>query len=382
MSTTSQPAAPTPVTQDKIKVVNSLELPPSVFDLTLTQLGWLKLEKTKTTTVKDLTAKELEIQQVVANIKENKDLAKVQELLKDAKTKLSVLKDQRLQFTGMIENNLFKVLMEYEKRCATLIDDAAKHELDLRKTATEQANKVNALETEKAKVKAHIISQNFEVAAKYRQLLSDSIFTAYQYALTEKTPADEIPAYIIKTKDILSSIPVPKPVPYTQINGPLKELSKDDAIALYNTITPYSPSTDLSNSYKELENKFALYEQDLQNAENAIKNAQEENAQIAAQRMDDAQLEKSAQHLIAAASAATIDAPKIKKLYEIEDINSQAWAMAVVTHFIKRIANAAPKLKVRTWSKLTVAQMGKALADLKTDTGEDFAGLTFKEVEK
>lgn len=379
MSGTNTPA---PVPQEKIKIVTALELPLSIYDLTPTQLGWLKLEKTKTATVKDLTTKELEIQQVLANIKENKDLPKVQELIKDAKSKLGVLKDQRLQFTGMIENNLFKVLMEHEKRGQGLIEEASAHELVLRKEQSAKAATVNELETEKAKFKAHVISEYHVIAANYRQLLSNSILAAYEYALTEKTPVEQIPAYIAKTKDILATIPVPKPRKYQELYGKVQHLTADIATEIHNSIPAYKPELDLTNSYKELEDKFALYEQDLQNAVNAIKLAKEENEKVAAQRKDDAELEKSAQNLIAAASAATIEAPKIKKSYEIVEHNNQAWAMAVVTHFIKRIANAGPKLRVRTWSKLTVAQMGKALADLKTETGEDFSGLAFTEIEK
>lgn len=373
---------PAPVSQEKIKIVTALELPLSIYDLTQTQLGWLKLEKTKTSTVKDLTAKELEIQQMLNNIKENKDLDQVQGLLKESKSKLQVLKEQRLSFTGMIETNLFKALMEYEKRSAALIEEAGTHELALRKEKSAEADKVNALENEKAKFKAHVISEYHVIAANYRQLLSNSILTAYQYALTEKTPADQIPAYLVKTKDILSTIPVPKPRRYQELYGAVKYLNADIATEIHNAIPKYKPESDLANSFKELEEKFALYEQDLQNAENAIKLAQEENEKVAAQRKEDAELEKSAQNLIAAASAATIEPPKIKKGFEIVEQNSQAWAMAVVTHFIKRIANAGPKLKVRTWSKLSVGQMGKALAELKSDTGEDFAGLTFNETEK
>lgn len=353
-------------------------LPQLTEDLSPTQKGWLKLEATKKKTFTELQAQELEVQKVLLNITEDKNLDSVQAKIKSAKNISATAKQQRLEFTGLINNNLINPSMEFEKRSETLLVEAGKHELELRKVAANDAAKKDAYNNELAALKAHIVNEYHRIAATYRTRLSAIITDAYVTALNAKTPVGELQAYISEIRVILSEV---KLEAFVKFNRTL--VDDKDAMEAFSAIKQYDAAPDLKFAIEtEISEKFAMYEQDLQNAELMIKAAKEEQEKQAALNAEKLELEKATNTLIARAEVGGSDAPKVKKSLEVVEENSPTWAMAVMGHFIKNFQSAQPKLRVKSWGKLSISQMATALAQVAGETGEVYSGLTMKEIEK
>jgi len=84
--------------------------------------------------------------------------------------------------------------------------------------------------------------------------------------------------------------------------------------------------------------------------------------------------------LIAQAETLIVDTPKVKREIKIVVIESEAWAMAVMTNFIKNWQHVNKYVKVKSWAKLSIGQMADALAKHISETGETFSNLQTEEV--
>lgn len=366
------------ITQQIIAAVNALGLPHTCVELTPTQLGWLKLEKLKGTTFGDLGKQELSIQGTLADIVGDKDLASVQGKIKTAKETYSVLKDQRLQFTRMIDEKLVKPSMDFENRSEALIAVASAHELDLRKLASAAAASTNAKANELAALKAHIQNEYTRIATTYKLDLKKHITDAYTTALNGDYTPDAIPDYLKKVKGFMAEV---KLIPFTKFRK-RDYVTDEEAYTAFASILEYNPENDFNEALKALDDQFALYAEDSQNKAAAAAAAAEQLASQTKAAIQEQEVAQATNTLIANATVAQVDAPKIKKDLEIVVENTQTWAMAVMSHFIKRFLDAAPKLRVKQWQKLSIGQMADALAKLSETTNEKYEGLTIKEVEK
>jgi outer membrane protein OmpA-like peptidoglycan-associated protein len=117
---------------------------------------------------------------------------------------------------------------------------------------------------------------------------------------------------------------------------------------------------DLMRYQSEAEKKWISYEMDLVNAEVAIKALEKQAAEREAEIAQEIAIETATNTLIAQAETITLETPKIKREVKIIVVESEAWAKAVIVNFIRVFP--VDKLRVKSWSKLTLAQMAEALA--------------------
>lgn len=336
-------------------------LPPLTKDLTPVQQGWLKLSGIKTETFAALEKGELEIQALLKDFTKM-ELVPLQEALKNAKAKAAIFKDQRLQFTNMINEKLVKPAMIYEGRNDKLIADAGVVELTLRKAAVAENDKAANLNKEKAALEAHIKNEFARIGTVYKNALTKHIGDAYVGALKSKLDPQQIPDYINTVAEQLAAITVEKPVKFARTL-----VDDNTAKAVLATITKYSPAADLTAAVDKLRHDtFAMYVEDLQNAEVAVDAIEQLVEEQVHTNTEEWKLEEATNTLMAQASEFTMTGGptvKVQKKIVLED--TEEFAMNVLATFIKNWPTAKTKLGTKSWTKL-VDPFVKALDKLET----------------
>lgn len=351
--------------------------------LTPVQQGWLQLADAKQQLFQQLQAGELKVQQllnVLPNVTPDQpdalanNLKVLQTRIADAKKIAAEYKEMRLAFTGMLTDRIFKPAMEFEQRSAKVIDTAAARELEMRKAAAAIAERDADIKREENALVVHISNEQYRVANDYRQALMLRIHQFYIACLNAKTQAPDF-------KDLAEALRAIQPGDMRKFERKL--VSYDRAVELLNGMTPYDPNTDLQEALgKWIADKFAMYSEDLKNAEAAAKRAEQEVTQQVQEATEKTDLAMATNTLMGQAETARVDAPRVKRKLEAVEENSQAWAFAVLAAFIKNSAASSAKLRTKTWAKVSIGQMAKALAEVAGETGEQFQGVPMKEVEK
>lgn len=351
--------------------------------LTPQQQGWLALAEAKNNLFTQLQAGELAVQ---AQVKElplctpekpealTANLKVLQDRIATAKKIASEHKEMRLSFTTAITDKVIKPAMEFEQRSATLIATAGARELEMRKAASEIAQKDADTKREENALVVHISNEQIRIANDYRQALLLRVHQFYIACLNDKTATPDF-------KDLEGALREIKPGVMAKFQRRL--VSYERATELLQGMKAYDPNADLQAVLTEaIPNKFAMYAEDLKNAEAAAKKAEAEATQQVEEAKEETTLAMATNTLMGQAETAAVDAPKVKRKLEWVEGNTQAAAFAVIAAFVKNSAQCAPKLRVKTWGALKVSQMAKALAELAGETGEQFQGMQFKEIEK
>jgi hypothetical protein len=149
---------------------------------------------------------------------------------------------------------------------------------------------------------------------------------------------------------------------------------------LFKSINPYNPTNDLQSCIESFPNKFALYENDLKNAKSAIQQLELESSEKEAETAQKLATEQATNVLIAQAETIVIDTPKVKRELKIVVVESEQWAMIIIANFVKNWQFVNKYVRVKSWSKLTIAQMADALAKHISETGEEINGLQIEEI--
>lgn len=353
------------------------DLPQLTEQLNNVQKGWLAMANLKETTFTSLGKKELEVQGLLNNVDKDTDLKSVQEKLSKAKFTAAEAKEERLMFTNKLKEKLIDKAMEYEKRNDELITKASKHEFALREAEVEKNKGAEKKNKEIADFKLHFENGNYRIASDYRLTLSNRINFYYKGAMSQKEMnKKELAQYLQDIKNELPQIEVGKHSAFSRTL-----ITKEEAIVLFKSVELYDPSADLEEAIKQVDVKFGMYDQDIKNAEAAIKQSELDAQKKKEEEEEALKVDQSTNNLVAAASSFTMSGgPVIKKNLEVEEENTTEWAMAVIASFIKNMPRC--KLRVQTWSKLSIGQMAAALGKLATETGEKFTGLKLKEIKK
>lgn len=297
----------------------------------------------------------------------------LQSRLKQAKQIAAEHKEMRLAFTGMITERIIKPAMEFEQRSAELISAADDRELLLRKASSQQAESAAAMKREENALITHISNEQIRIATDYRRNLDARVSRYYAECLKGGVQEPDM-AYL---KDELRSFAIADMNKFQ-----LRLLSREKATEILNGLVAYDPAMDLNAVIDALPERFAMYAQDLANASAAVEQIEKQAAEQDEAAKKEAEITIATNTLMAQAETLAVDAPKVKRKLEAVEENSQAWAFAVIAAFVKNSTACAPKLRVKTWGKLTIAQMAKALADVATETGEVFHGVQMREVER
>jgi hypothetical protein len=303
----------------------------SRMELTTQQNGWLRMADMKNTLFDELQRAELQVQSSLEEI--------TTENLKSAKSIMASAKEKRMAFTGMITDKLINPSME----------------LEMRKKQEEETLQAQALINEEAALRNHITNEYFRIAAENRLNYQKAIDASYRNCLRDRIAVDKIPAMVQDMKHILSMFELPEMAKFQRTY-----VSDERAMEIYQSIEKYDPKMDLMRYQSEAEKKWLNYEMDLANAEVAIKALEKQAAEREAEIAQEIAIETATNTLIAQAETITLETPRIKREVKIIVVESEAWAKAVLVNFIRIFP--VDKLRVKSWSKLTLAQMAEALA--------------------
>jgi hypothetical protein len=341
--------------------------------LTTIQQGWLKLAEIRIDLFDRLRLDELACQAELKDI-QNLPLEKMQSALKSAKFNLSEAKRKRLDFTRMIDDKLSQPSMEFEKRMAAMIDEAAKLELAARLDIESKAIEAQLLQNEIAQFKTHIVNEWTRIAHEYRSNLQKMIDSSYINCIKAKNPVSDVPAMVADLKDILSRFALGN---FQKFNTRL--ITDQQALEIFHSIDKYVHDGDLAYYQTLAEERFQMYAHDLANAESLAKLEAEQRIRVA-QAEQELAADIATNTLIAQAETLIVDTPKVKREIKIVVVESEAWAMSVMSNFIKNWQYVNKYVKVKSWAKLSIGQMAEALAKHISETGETFANLQTEEV--
>jgi len=341
--------------------------------LTTIQQGWLKLAEIRIDLFDRLRLDELACQAELKDI-DNLPLERMQANLRNAKFNLSEAKRKRLEFTRIIDDKLTQPSMEFEKRMAAMIDEATKLELAARLDNESKAIEAQLLQNEIAQFKTHIVNEWTRIAHEYRSNLQKMIDSSYINCIKAKNPVTQVPAMVADLKTIMSKFDLG-----TFQKFQTRLMHDQQALKIYYDIDKYEPAGDLAYYQTLAEERFQMYAHDLANEESLQKLEQEQRARVAAAEQELA-ADIATNTLIAQAETLIVDTPKVKREIKIVVVESEAWAMAVMTNFIKNWQYVNKYVKVKSWAKLSIGQMAEALAKHISETGETFSNLQIEEV--
>jgi hypothetical protein len=341
--------------------------------LTTIQQGWLKLAEIRIDLFDRLRLDELACQ---VELKDFQDLPleKMQANLRNVKHFLSEAKRKRLDFTRMIDDKLSTPSMEFEKRMAAMIDEATKLELAARLDNESKAKESQLLQNEIAQFKTHIVNEWTRIAHEYRSNLQKMIDSSYINCIKAKNPVSQVPAMVSDLKDIMSRFALGN---FQKFDTRL--ISNEQALEIFHSIDKYVHDRDLAYYQTLAAERFQMYAHDLANEESLEKLLQEQQIRVIAAEQELA-ADIATNTLIAQAETLIVDTPKVKREIKIVVIESEAWAMAVMTNFIKNWQYVNKYVKVKSWAKLSIGQMAEALAKHISETGETFSNLQTEEV--
>jgi hypothetical protein len=298
----------------------------------------------------------------------------MQSALKSAKFNLSEAKRKRLEFTRMIDEKLTGPSMEFEKRMAAMIDEASKFELAARLDIESKAIEAQLLQNEIAQFKAHVINEWTRIAHEYRSNLQKMIDSSYINCIKNKVPSFQVPEMISDLKYILDKISLST---FTKFNRMF--ITDQEALEIFHSIEKYNGKEDLIY-YQDLVNeKYKMYAHDLANEESIVKLEAEQQLRVK-NAENELQAEIATNILIAQAESLIIETPKIKREIKIIIVESEEWAINIMTTFIKNWQYVNKYVKVKSWAKLSIGQMAEALAKHISETGETLNNIQTEEI--
>jgi hypothetical protein len=236
-----------------------------------------------------------------------------------------------------------------------LLDEASKKELDLRIEAKNQSIISQNILNEKTEFKVHVTNEWYRIAGEYRENLRKGIDAFYRESLQNKTPYSD--KLICDCQVFISAF-----LPVQMVKFQPQYLTTTEMEIIYYGIEKYNHESDLQKALDQVPARFQNYENDLANSEDAIQAIIDAANRREAEVIKAITIETATNTLIAQAETVTIETPKVKTEMKVVVVESEAWAKAVIMNFIK--IWPSDKLRVKSWSKLTLGQMAEALAKL------------------
>lgn len=332
------------------------------------QTAWLSMAAAKNTLVKELESSELALQQILSS---PTDLPAT---LSSYKKLHAEMVEKRKGFTSAIQTGLIEPLMAYEKRSDPKNNERFRElerkELSDRQIANAKVQAENAKNKEIADFKAHVQNEYHRICAKLRNDILRELQLQYEFHLKENATPN-----LGTIEGMLRAVPIDNMQKF-----PAAFSTKEHMIEIFNNI-PKPKYREIYDSF-DVEAFFANFESDKKNAEAAIRNSQLQQQLKEIENNRTLATETSLTTIIAASEVAEVVAPKIKRKMKIVIEESEQWAKAVMAEFIIRLPFLQKYIRVKSWSKLSIGQMGEYLAKFVTETGDLINSLKFEEVQK
>lgn len=301
--------------------------------------------------------------------------------LQEIKSVQKAIREKRLELISRPLGDLEKRISSPEK---TLDEPILKLTEGIKKIKSEheaRKAKEQQRQAEIQRVTAIAQKHHAEQEQKCEAKVQEQVQKAYSYALSSGTVSKEnLQEYIKKCSDKLNVLDF-APDPLTLSNSILDE----------QTLSSLTNISFDSNKYVEklralMQEKFLLFELDLQNKKEALANAEKEKQEALRKAEEEAQAAKTLAEVKSRSQSLVVEEEfkGLKKSYAVETNDSEECILAIIMAFVSNFNEVKEHLRLRSsMLNLKVDQMAEALAKLKNkDNRWEFTGVTFKVVEK
>lgn len=304
------------------------------------------------------------------------EMVAAETVLKAVKAKLGVIEADRKLVTGQFDK-VSAALMLHEKAVKDAIPSFQTAIINIKKAhEAEQAKLRQAQEAERL-AKEQAINFVNEAYSNMQALIADQCQKAYEYGLNNISE-EKLAAYLKKVKAKLT----------------LKEftLNRPESITIDNfnhalvTTEMATAEMMLEHFQVKLDEKFQFFSVALKNKEAAIQAAKEKTEREElerAERLANANVAARLETIATSEAEISSDIRELKRKYEIDMPDTESSALLIITAFVTNFAAVKDGVRVKSYLKLDVTQMGAALAWLKNkDNAFTFTGINFKVTEK
>lgn len=299
--------------------------------------------------------------------------------LKDVKAKLAIIELERKAVTSKFDQ-VASALMTHEKSVKDALPAYSQKIIEIKKAyEAEQAKAALKIEAEK-RLKEMCINFLNTAYNGHKDIVADVCQKAYEYALGAGNVTEaKLPAYINKVKSKYKEsdfkIVCPVTIPTELFNICVIELDMPKEVDM------------VAYFHRAVDAKFEFYSVALKNKDAAIKMAKEVAEKEAAERAEELanQVVATRLEVIATSTDAVIDSgvKALKKSYALDMDDTEQNALLIIAAFVSNFAQAKEGVRVKSMFKLSVEQMGAALAWLKNkDENFNCTGIKFKQIEK
>lgn len=340
-----------------------------------------------------LSSLQTEAAKVIATLSDlPTDISKITDAeatLKTSKAELKVISGKRLAQTSKLDK-FFENFMAPEKSIAAAVPAFEQAIIKLKnEKATADQLEVNKIAELKRLKESFLVHVN-NTKSNYEAMIADYIAARFAYALKHAKDADTI---VVEGKDMKLSDYLMK----CQCSKKLSdfEIRIPAATSTHHDINTVWRDTCFDNVYLDgklmlgkfegdLKDKFKYFGIALKDKEKAL--AHNESQANEAKEQAATQAEQMNVGAKLSASASVLDnGPAVKPLnekFEIDMPSSEKNAITIMVAFTTNIDKVRSKVKA-DWMKLSVAQMGAALAAVKNDDNNfSVSGINFKVIQK
>lgn len=313
------------------------------------------------------------------------ELLSAENTLKEVAAGQKTLIELRKQRTSVLDA-ISSRLMNPEKTVEVEITKFKAAVIAIKKIKQAEDEKIEAAKLERANARNFYSEVIIKLDAAYKKKCSDNVLFAYNWALDNGITMETLPEFIAKVKTKFKEgdfIPVPEPFAVKYDDA--EQIAKM-AATLYEAMQP--PAQYIAAYHTAIDNQFEFYNVALNNKEAAKIQADQAKAKADADAAEAAKNAAAAAQLenIAVEHAPDIvkdEAKKLKVVYAIDMEDTETTALQIMAAFTANLYLCRDHVRVKSWQKLSVEQMGAALAAVK-NKDENFKVnlIKFKTVDK
>lgn len=311
------------------------------------------------------------------------EVPQAEALLKELKGEMGAIEEERKKITGKLADVTARLMLP-EKSMQEPIKSLETEIIKVKKVDAEQRAKKQAKDNELKECREYLISTLAKIDGDYKRMIADKVAKAYEYALGEgNIQMDGLDAFTQKAavkfteKDFTPGIPERR----------LVHVSSEEYAAIAAEHFTIDANSYVLAYVVELEKKFSDYDVALNNKEQAIQRAkQEQDTKLAAIAEEQTNKEVAAHMEAVSVDLSQSYGPVVKDLKEAFEVDMPETVESVIkimSAFTANLQLCLTKLRVTKWMAFTPAQAAGALAKVKNDDNNfSPSGITFKKVDK
>lgn len=303
------------------------------------------------------------------------EVSAAESTLKDVKSKLSIIELERKAVTSKFDA-VTSALMTHEKLVKDSLPAFQNAIISIKKAHEQEQAQIKFKAEAEKRLKEVCLNMLNNSYSKAKDMVADVCQKAYEYALGAGNVTEaKLPAYLTKVKAKYKAedfkINCPTTMPEEMFTECWKQLDMPSEIDM------------LAYFHRAVDAKFEFYSVAIKNKDAAIKMAKEVAEKEAAERAEELANQAVATRLevIATSADVTIDSgvKELKKFYALDMEDTEQNALLIIAAFVSNFNTAKDGVRVKSMFKLSVEQMGAALAWMKNkDENFKCSGINFK----